>query len=82
MNKNVTGIIVVAVVGAGLYFAWRTMTSRKRDALTVLSRGKELQTLLGFDKGYVKNWADAVKKKRPDFTFNGKKYSTETGKTI
>lgn len=77
MNKNVTGIIVVAVVGAGLYFAWKTMTSRNRDALTVLSRN-----LLGQDKGYVKNWADAVKKKRPDFTFNGKKYSTETGKTI
>jgi hypothetical protein len=82
MDKKV---IIWTVVFAGIGFgAYMYLSNSKKSYATIIVRGgasSGYETLLTFDKPYLKAWAMAVKTKQPTFTYNGLIFNTQGGST-
>ena len=90
MNKsNRNGIIVVAIVLIGGYFAYKKFVkpnSRKvlinyLDA-TFGSKAEHTTFINNADKGYVDEWSKALMKGESTFTYNNKTYKTSGGSAV
>jgi hypothetical protein len=79
-----TWLLIGAAIGGAFAFAMNSSMSRD-DATKVLVEfipTIHLDTLAKFDEGFVIAWAQGVKSKATTFPYNGKMYSTSTGKSI
>jgi hypothetical protein len=82
MDKK-TIIWVLAFGGIG-YGAYWYMKNTKKAYATIIVRGgasNGYETLLTFDKPYLKAWSIAVKSKQPTFMYNGLLMNTQGGAT-
>jgi hypothetical protein len=82
MNKKT--IIWVLAFGGISYGAYWYMKNTKKSYATIIVRGggsTGYETLLTFDKPYLKAWSIAVKSKQPTFNYNGLTYNTQGGST-
>lgn len=78
-TKTIAYVAAYLVVGYGLlyYFKRYHLSSQQKDLLTITTKD-----YLGFDKGFTKEWAKAISGKQTTFSFNGRNFSTQTGKAI
>jgi hypothetical protein len=85
MNSNLKGILVVGVIGVGVYFAYKKLLPSNKIIVT-----KRLDSDFGgshkdfvdsLDKGYVDAWAKAIKQNEETFMYNGSEHWTKGGKT-
>jgi uncharacterized Zn-binding protein involved in type VI secretion len=86
MNKNLNGIIVVAVIGLLGFLAYKKFgkpNSRKVviNYLDATFGGDHSAFVNSADKGYIDNWSDAIMNGSTTFTFNGTTFVTRGGKT-
>ncbi len=90
MNKNLKGLLIVAVVGAVVYFAAKKSGLLKSNKQIVIDR---LDADFGFsenhkkfvnsaDKEYIDAWAKAIKSNQELFFAQGKKFYTKGGSTV
>lgn len=85
MNKNLKGILVVAIfVGVG-YFYYRKALDPRAIVVKRLDADFGVSTdhvslAYNSDKEYIKNWAKAIKVNADTFMYNGKQYFTKGGK--
>ena len=82
MDKK-TIIWVLAFGGIG-YGAYWYMKNTKKAYATIIVRGgasNGYETLLTFDKPYLKAWSIAVKSKQPTIMYNGLLMNTQGGAT-
>ena len=90
--KNKTYILVaMAILGVGGYFIYKEYKKRKTSTLTfeesldIIVNSKNAsnrETLSTFDKPYVIAWANGVLAKSKTFSYNGKEYNTQGGKSV
>lgn len=84
MNKNVTGVLAVLIVGGVAYFAYmKAYGTKHKYAKKIIQTGNYssgMANLHTFDEGYLKEWAKAAKKGTPTFTYKGGNYNTKGGK--
>jgi hypothetical protein len=80
MNKKTLfwiGIYAIAAYG-GYYY----LTKRRRDTKTIVESGNTAATMKFFadkDKGYISEWAKAIRKGYDVFSYKGKIYNTKGG---
>jgi hypothetical protein len=94
MNKNINGLIAVAVVGLLGYLAYKKLYKSDSKNVVITDSKKVvinyLYTLYGenklyddfvnkADKGYIDNWSNAIMNGKDTFQFNGKIYNTKGG---
>jgi len=86
MNKNVKGIIVVAVVGLLSYLAYKKFG--KPDSRKVVTKyldatfgGDHTAFVNKADKGYIDSWSEAIMNGSTTFVYNGTTFVTRGGKT-
>jgi hypothetical protein len=88
MNKNIQGIIAVALVGLVGYLAYKKIG--KPDSKKVVIN--YLDATFGFkkehavfvskaDKGYIDSWSEAIMNGKDTFQYNGTTYVTNGGAT-
>ena len=88
MNKNLQGIIAVAVVGIIGFLAYKKLgkpnpikvVANYLDATFGFVQGRS-EMLKNMDKGYVDNWSEAIMNGKDTFQFNGVTYNTRGGAT-
>jgi hypothetical protein len=80
MNKK-TIFFAIAIGGVGYGAYWYLRNTKKAYATTIVKGGASsgYETLLKFDKPYLKAWSMAVKSKQPTFNYNGLIYNTQGG---
>jgi hypothetical protein len=87
MNKNIQGLIVVSIVVALGYFAYKKF-GKPNNMEVVKSylnsiygeiEGGRMKVIKTMDKGYIDNWAEAIMNGKNDFEYNGKIYHTKGG---
>ena len=87
-SKTTKGIIAVAIVAALGYLAYTFTKKDNKKLNNKLHYAKIISSYTGtgymlymtLDEGYLKERAAAFKAGDATFTFNGKTYTTETGK--
>lgn len=77
-TKTLIWIGVYGVVAYGIYWMVKNMHVTPRQKNIMLIKQSDFE---GFDDGYIKAWADAVKSKQGEFTYQGKVYLTSNGRT-
>lgn len=87
MNKNIKGLIAVAIVGVLGYLAYKKLG--KPNSIEVVKsylnsiygeiEGGRINVLKTMDKGYIDNWSEAIMNGKNDFEYNGKIYHTKGG---
>jgi hypothetical protein len=92
MNKNLKGIITVAIVVGIAYYAYRVYSSKKgidysskesvAEHLVAIGVASNKQTLLTMELQYLANWLGAAKAGAKSFEYNGKLYNVNGGKAI
>lgn len=88
MNKNIQGIIAIAVVGIIGYLAYKKLgnpnpievVTNYLNATFGFIEGRS-DVLKKMDKGYVDNWSEAIMNGKDSFQFNGVIYNTKGGAT-
>jgi hypothetical protein len=81
MKKTLIIILIVLSVIIGSYFLFFHMTKNKAlDIIVQAKPGRTPGDFSGFDTDFLIAWARAIKRSSPDFTVNGKIYSTDTAK--
>lgn len=81
MKKALFIIIVLAGLGVGYYFLFYKLDKKKAILILVKDDSSRDATMLGsFDENFVISWATAIRRGSPDFSYNGKNYTTSTGK--
>jgi hypothetical protein len=82
MDKKVI-IWAIAIGGVGYGAYWYLTNTVKAYASAIVKGGASsgYETLLTFDKPYLKAWATAVKAKQDTFTYNGLIFNTQGGST-
>jgi hypothetical protein len=86
MNKNLKGVLVVAIiVGVGYFYYKKALDPRaivikKLDADFGVD-SKHGTFVRSADKEYVKSWAKAIRLGAETFMYNGKQYFTKGGNT-
>jgi hypothetical protein len=86
MNKNLNGIIVVAVVGLLGFFAYKKFgkpNSRKVviKYMDATFGGDHSAFVNSADKGYIDSWSDAIMNGSTTFIYNGTTFVTKGGRT-
>jgi hypothetical protein len=78
-KKTIIWAIAIGGVGYGAY--WYLRNTKKAYATAIVKGGASsgYETLLTFDKPYLKAWSMAVKSKQPTFNYNGLIYNTQGG---
>lgn len=84
MNKNIKGIIVVAIIVGVGYFYYRKALDPRAIVLKRLDADFGVSTdharlVYSADKGYINNWAKAIKSNSETFMYNGKQYWVKGG---
>lgn len=83
-NGTRNGLIALAVIGIGGVLAWKFLLQTKRAFVRIITKKGAYKgsaiTLMTFDEGFLKEWAKAVRKDKPKFSYNGKEYNTQGGK--
>lgn len=87
MTKNQKGILtiaaVIAIVAAGYHFFHR---SAKQYAKTIIayggSNGTVAELINMMQEEFLKAWAKALVKGKPDFSYNGESYNAKGGTKI
>ena len=81
-SKTTKGIIAVAIVSALGFFVYIKTKDKKLEYAKTISSytGTGYMLYMAFDEGYLKERAAAFKAGDATFTFNGKIYTTQTGK--
>lgn len=86
MTKNVKGVITVIVVAAAVFAVWFfTRHTAKLYAMQIIKlngSSGSLPVLMSFDEGFLKAWAQALKKGENEFQYNGARYNSKGGKKI
>ena len=86
MNKNTKGAISVGIIlaiGYGLYYMTMSQYSYGRTISKVTKRVPSYYNVKnGWDEKFIKEWALAIRKKSPTFTFGGKNFDSNTGRAI
>lgn len=96
MNKNLKGLVVVAIVGLVAFSAYTYYRNEKRRIVTPDFSSKESiasylvnhglasdsKVLLTFDEEYLRAWAEAAEKGTINFTYNGKLYALKGGRAL
>lgn len=79
-TKTIAYVAAYLVVGYGLFYYFKRfhVSSEEKDLLTVST--KDLRSAFGRD--FLKPWAEAIRKKQTSFQYNGRNFSTSTGKAI
>ena len=88
--KNKTYILVaMAILGVGGYFIYKEYKKPKEltkelsvDIIIKAGKHKNKETLLTFEEGYLKAWANAIQLKNTKFLYNDKIYNTQGGKSV
>jgi hypothetical protein len=76
-------LLWVAILGGASYVAYMLLFQKKMYAQTIVNSGKYsggVNSLLDFDKLFLKAWSKASKSGNATFIFNGKEYNTEGGR--
>ena len=86
MNKNLNGLIAVAVIGILGYIAYKKLgtPNSKKVVINYLNASygyadSHVDFINKADKGYVDNWSKAIMNGKDTFEFNGKTYWTKGG---
>jgi hypothetical protein len=88
MNKNIKGLIAVAIVGALGYMAYKKFGQPNSKKVVI----NYMDATFGFneahaefvnnaDKVYVDNWSEAIMNGKDTFVYNGVTYNTRGGRT-
>jgi hypothetical protein len=80
---NTKTIVWVGVFAGAGYVAYIVLFQKKMFAKAIVNSGnysKGVDSLLEFDKSFLKPWANASKSGNPTFIFNGKEYNTNGGR--
>ncbi len=88
--KNKTYILVaLAILGVGGYYAYKLYKkpvelTKEQSVNLIIEKGKasNKETLLTFEEGYIKAWANAVLRNENTFVYNSKTYNTQGGKSV
>lgn len=88
--KNKTYIwIAVAILGVGGYYVYKLYKkplklTKEQSINLIFETGKNSskESLLSFEEGYLKAWANAILKNKDTFVYNSKTYNTQGGKSI
>lgn len=88
MNKNVQGIIAIAVVGIIGYLAYKKLgkPDSKKVIINYLDatfglKKEHTDFVNNADKGYIDSWSDAIMNGKDTFQYNGTTYVTRGGAT-
>ena len=85
MNKNLRGLIAVALVGGIGYGVYRLAFKKKNAyAKYIFSHGKNdsMVALMSFDEPYLKEWVRAIRKNKDTFQYLDKTYNTNGGRAV
>lgn len=88
--KNKTYIwVALAILGVGGYYAYKLYKkpvelTKDESVNLIIEKGKasNKETLLTFEEGYLKAWANAVLRNENTFVYNSKNYNTQGGKSV
>ena len=80
-KKTIIWVLAFCGIGYGAY--WYMKNTKKAYATIIVKGGASAgyETLLTFDKPYLKAWSIAVKSKQPTFMYNGLTMNTQGGAT-
>jgi hypothetical protein len=89
MNKKAYIWIAVAILGVGGYYAYKLYKkpvelTKEESVNLIVEKGKSTskETLLTFEEGYLKAWANAILQNKDAFVYNAKTYNTQGGKSV
>jgi len=83
IKMNQKTLVWVAILGGGAYVAYMILFQKKMYAQAISNSGKYsggIDSLLTFDKAYLKAWASAVKSGNSTFFLDGREYITDGGR--
>jgi len=80
-KKVIIWTVVLAGVGFGAYMYFSNTVKAYASAIVKGGASSGYETLLTFDKPYLKAWAMAVKAQQPTFNYNGLVFNTQGGST-
>ena len=87
-NKKYIWIALV-ILGVGGYYGYKLYKkpvelTKEQSVDLIVEKGKasNRETLLTFEEGYVKAWANGILQNKDTFTYNGKSYNTQGGKAV
>lgn len=80
--KKAIFIIVIILIAAVLtwYFVLRITKEKAIKVIVAAKAGRLASSFATFEEDFLIAWARAIKRISPDFTHNGKNYSTDTGR--
>jgi hypothetical protein len=80
--KKVIFIIIILAISATLtwYFVLRIDKAKALKIIVKAKPGRLESSYAPFEEDFLIAWARAIRRGSPDFTHNGKNYSTETAK--
>lgn len=84
-SKNVRGALVVlgvVVIVAGVYYFYSHNKRYYAKEIVNFGGSDSFVGLMGFEEGYLKEWAKALVKAKQSFSYNGKTYNTQGGTAI
>jgi hypothetical protein len=80
-KKVIIWTVVLAGVGFGAYMYFSNTVKAYASIIVKGGASSGYETLLTFDKPYLKAWAMAVKAQQPTFNYNGLVFNTQGGST-
>lgn len=85
MNKNIKGLIAVAIVGAIVFVVYKKFGHTKSNNVKeIVKSGNHgsYDTLMTLGDDYIKAWANAIRNNQETFTLKGVNYNTKGGKLV
>jgi hypothetical protein len=90
-NRNL-GLLSLAILAVGGFFIYKEYAKKKEESMppevsdvdTIVNSGKNKDKafISTLGAGFVKAWADGIRRSLTEFTYKGKTYNTQGGKYI
>lgn len=81
--------IALAILGVGGYYAYKLYKkpvelTKEESVDLIIDRGKSSnrETLLTFEEGYLRAWANGILQNSETFKYNSKVYRTQGGRAV